>query len=151
MATASHRKLSADDTPGPIKAISEQAPGIDEVPQGADYTKLFADEKFMQEFVTILLHPTQDISEVGVPVSVNGKRVYMIPNRPIQIPRTHVAQLLKARPDVVIHRSDDFGAPEAQHNRMFRQSTSRYNFEVLKDTPKGIAWLRELRAHHTQK
>lgn len=150
MATSPTRRLAADDSAGPVKAISEQAPGIDEVPAGTDFNKLFAEEAFMAEPVTILLHPSQDQSEVGLPVSVNGKRVYLVPNRPTIIPRTHVAQLIKARPDFVIHSSDDYNAPEREQNRMHRQSTSRYNFEVLKDTPKGIAWTRELRSRYVQ-
>ena len=151
MATASHRRLDVEDASGPKKIINPEAPLVDEVPQGMDYKKLFAEEKFMNERVKIVLHPGQDLSEIGVPVGVNGKRVYLVPNQPQAIPRTHVAQLLKARPDYVMHNSDDYTAPEEKQNRFYKQSTSRYNFEVLEDTPKGIAWLRELRAHHTQK
>jgi hypothetical protein len=130
---SSPRKLEADDSAGPLRAIEEGDPVIDEVPRGVSWRGLFADEKFMNELVTIMLHPSQDTSEMGVPVSVNG---------------LHVAQLLKARPDIVIHRSDDPYAPETEHNRMYRQSSSRYNFDVLEDTPRGIMWLKELRAQY---
>lgn len=147
----SRTKLSADDSPGVTKAVVDQAPGIDEVPQGIDYHKLFAEEAFMAELVTIVLHPGLDSSEVGVPVSVNGKRVYIMPGKPMKVPRTHIAQLLKARPDIVTHRSDDYNAPESQLNQMFRHSSSRYNFDILEDTPRGVAWMRELRVHHQQK
>lgn len=144
-------RVEADPVDGPIKVIEEGTPGIDEVAQGVDYKKLFADEKFMNELVTIMLHPTQDTSEVAVPVSVNGIRAYIIPGKMTKVRRLHVAQLMKARPDVVIHRSDDVNAPESEHNRMFKHSTSRYNFDVIQDTPRGAGWLRELRAHQTQK
>ena len=149
--TISRTKLEADDSLGPMKAVNEQTPGIDEVAQGIDYRKLFSEEAFMNEYVTIFLHPGQDSSEVGVPVSVNGNRVYIVPGRPQKVKRFHVYQLVKARPDVIIHRSDDYNAPESELNRMFKQNTSRYNFDVLEDTPKGIAWLKELRHHHQKK
>jgi hypothetical protein len=145
---SSPRKLEADDSAGPLRAIEEGDPVIDEVPRGVSWRGLFADEKFMNELVTIMLHPSQDTSEMGVPVSVNGLRAYLIPGRPMKVRRLHVAQLLKARPDIVIHRSDDPYAPETEHNRMYRQSSSRYNFDVLEDTPRGIMWLKELRAQY---
>ena len=145
------RKLEADDSAGIIHTMDDDGPFIDEIPKGVDYKKLFADEAFMAEQVLILLHPTQDMSEIEVPVSVNGKRVPIIPNRPTRIPRTHVAQLLKARPDVVNHRSDNPQENERYMNRMYRQSTSRYNFDVLEDTSRGVMWLRELRANYTQR
>lgn len=151
MATASYRKVSADPIAGPMKALETGEKQIDEVPQGVDYKALFADEAFMGEYVSIMLHPTQDTSETGVPVSVNGRRVYLIPGRPMKVRRIYIAQLIKARPDIIIHRSDDPYAPESEHNRMYRQSTSRYNFDVLEDTPRGVGWLKELRMHQTQK
>ena len=103
MAVAPHRRLDAEDASGPKKIINPEVPLVDEVPQGMDYKKLFSEEKFMNERVKIVLHPGQDLSEIGVPVGVNGKRVYLVPNQPQAIPRTHVAQLLKARPDYVMH------------------------------------------------
>jgi len=150
MATAPNRKLEADDSSGPVKAISQKELLVDETPHGADYRKLFAEESFMNEPVGILLHPTQDLSEIGIPVSVNGDRVYIIPNRKTIVKRKHVAQLMKARPDYIIHRSDDHNAPESDLNRMYRQSTSKYNFEILKDTSQGIAWFKELRTQYTK-
>ena len=147
----SARRVEADDSDGVLKEISEQTPGIDVVPQGIDYKALFAEEAFMAEKVTIMLQPTEDESEVGLPVGVNGKRVYLVPGRIQQIPRTHVAQLVKARPDRITHRYDDYHEREDRLNIMRRQSKSLYNFDVLEDTPKGVAWLRDLRKHYFQK
>ena len=151
MAVAKSRRLEADDSSAPLTAIEDKAPGIDEVPKAVDYKKLFAEEKFMNELVTIMLHPNQDSSEVGVPVSVNGIRAYIIPGKVTKVRRMHLAQLVKARPDTIIHRSDDYFAPEHEQNRMFKQSTSRYNFDVVEDTSQGIAWLKELRSHYLRK
>ncbi len=149
--TISRTRLSADDSSGIKKAVVETTPGIDEIPQGTDYKTLFANEAFMNEWVPIVLLPSSDPSEVGVPVSVNGRRVYIIPGQLTKVPRTHIAQLVKARPDTITHQSNDYGAPESQQNRMYRQSTSRYNFDVVNDSAQGIAWLRELRQHYFQK
>lgn len=151
MTTSRVRRVAADDSTGAVKAIEDGDPGIDEIPKGIDYKKLFADEAFMNELVTIVLLPGADPSETGVPVSVNGLRVYIVPGRPTKVRRLHIAQLIKARPDIVTHRSDDYNAPETELNRMYRYSTSRYNFDVIEDTPKGAAWTRELRAHYLQK
>lgn len=151
MAISRSRKVDADPQDGPAQVIEDTSKVIDVVPQGADYKQLMANEAFMNEWVIVMLHPTMDTSEVGVPVSVNGIRAYLVPGRNTRVRRFHVVQLLKARPDVVIHRSDDKNAPESELNKMSRQSTSRYNFDIVHDTPKGTAWYRELREHHYQK
>jgi hypothetical protein len=151
MATSPSRRLEADDTPGPI---IETGPDklIDEVPAGTDYKQLMADEAFMAEPVVIVLHALgQQEAEPAVPVGVNGDRAYLTPNVPTRVKRYHVAQLLKARPDYVTHQGGDVTASEADHNRFFKQSTSRYNFDVLEDTPKGVAWLKELRRQYTRR
>lgn len=147
----SSRKVEADDSSGLKKVIDVDKPMIDEVPQGVDYKTLFRNEAFMNEAVTIVLLPSLDPSEIEVPVSVNGRRVSITPGKRTKVRRFHVAQLLKARPDIVTHRSDDYNAPEAQLNRMYRQSTSKYNFDVVEDTVQGAAWLRELRQHYLKK
>lgn len=145
------RSAEADDTPGPVLDVAPDRL-IDEIPAGADYQKLVADDAFLQEPVVIVLHALgQQEAEPAVPVGVNGDRAYLIPGMPTRVKRYHVAQLLKARPDYVTHLGGDVTAPEGQHNRFFKQSTSRYNFDVLEDTPQGIAWLRELRSHHTRR
>ena len=143
-------RVEAEATDGPVKEIITDNGSLTDVPPGIDMHKLFAQEAFMSEWVVIMLHPTQDTSEVGVPVSVNGNRAYIIPGKPCKIRRFHVAQLVKARPDVVIHRSDDVNAPESEHNRLYKHSTSRYNFDVLQDSAQGRAWLRELRSNTFQ-
>jgi hypothetical protein len=148
MAISRQRSVEADDSTGPMKAIEEPGKQIDEVPARADYNQFLKEAGFMSEWVTIMLHPSQDVSEVGVPVSVNGNRVYIVPGKPIKVRRFHVNQLLKARPDIVLHRSDDYNAPESELNRMYRQSASRYNFDIVEDTPAGAAWFKAVRANY---
>ena len=151
MAVSSSRRAEADDTPGPLIDVAPEKL-IDEVPAGVDYKKLVADQAFMHEPVVIVLHALgQQEAEPAVPVGVNGDRAYLTPNVPTRVKRYHVAQLLKARPDYVTHNGGDVTAPEADHNRFFKQSTSRYNFDVLEDTPQGVAWLRELRRQYTRR
>jgi len=153
MTTIISRKPSAeaDDTPGPVIDLAPEKL-VDEVPAGADYKQLMADEAFMREMVTILLHPLgQQEAEPAVPVGVNGDRAYLTPGVATKVRRYHVAQLLKARPDYVSHVGGEVGAPETQHNRFFQQSTSRYNFDVVEDTQRGISWLKDLRRHYTRR
>lgn len=153
------RKLEADATPGPVINVNAEKL-IDEIPAGVDYKKLMEDQAFMAEVVVIMLHPLgQAEAEPMVPVSVQGHRVLLTPGVPSSkdlrsqscVRRYHVAQLMKARPDYVTHRGGSDNAHESTHNRLFKQSTSRYNFDVLEDTPKGIAWLRELRRQYTRR
>lgn len=150
MSTAPNRRLSADDSAGPIKDIQLDKPQIEEV-HDTDLHRLFADVAFMEERVLIVLHPGLDESEIGVPVSVNGDRVYIIPGRPTWVKRKHVGQLVKAKPDYVNHRQDSPDGPEAMMNRFQKRTTSRYNFDVEQDTPKGIAWLKEYRKRVTHR
>lgn len=143
--------LDADDTAGPVVMVSPDKL-IDEIPAGTDYKALMSDVKFMEELVVILLHPLgQQESEPAVPVGVNGDRANLTPGQATRVKRKHVAQLLKARPDYVSHVGGDNNAAPETHNRFFQQSTSRYNFDVIKDTPRGIAWLNELRRHYTRR
>jgi hypothetical protein len=156
-AIISRKSLDADDTPGPVVDLDPGAL-IDEVPASLDYKQLMADVAFMREPVKIMVHPRgQQEAEVAIPIGVNGDRAYVIPGlvtgeggRDITR-RYHVAQLLKARPDYVSHVGGEVGAPEGSHNRFNRQSTSRYNFDVVEDTARGIAWLKELRRHYTRR
>lgn len=152
ISTSSRRtSLEADDTSGPIVAVNPEKL-INEIPAGVDYRALMSDAAFMAERVAILLHPLgQQEAEPAVPVSVNGDRAYLTPGTATWIKRYHVAQLLKARPDYVSHVGGDVHSPESGHNRFFQQSTSRYNFDVVEDTPKGVAWLKELRRHYTRR
>lgn len=159
MTTIISRKPSADadDTPGPVVDLNPEAL-IDEVPAGLDFKQLMADVAFMHEPVKIMIHPLgQQDAEPAIPIGVNGDRAYGIPGmvtgeggRDVTR-RYHVAQLLKARPDYISHVGGEVGAPEGTHNRFNRQSTSRYNFDVVEDTPRGIAWLKALRQHYTRR
>jgi len=151
MAVSPSRRVEADDTPGPV---IETKPDklIDEVPAGADYKELLHSVAFMAEPVVIMLHALgQQEAEPAVPVGVNGDRAYLTPGVPTRVKRYHVAQLVKARPDYVTHNGGDVTSPESSHNRFFHQSTSRYNFDVIEDTPQGAAWLRELRRQYTRR
>jgi hypothetical protein len=159
MAISPSRRAEADDTPGPKLDVNTDKL-IDEVPAGVDYKKLMADEAFMREIVVIVLQPlNQQEAEPMVPVGVNGDRAYITPGVPTSkdprhpscVRRYHLAQLLKARPDYVSHKGGEVSSPEETHNRFFRQSTSRYNFDVQEDTPQGVAWLRELRRQYTRR
>lgn len=151
MAISPSRRVEADDTPGPKLDVKPEKL-IDEVPAGADYKELMASVAFMTEPVVILLHALgQNEAEPAVPVGVNGDRAYLTPGVPTRVKRYHVAQLLKARPDYVSHRGGEVADREENHNKFFKQSTSRYNFDVIEDTPQGAAWLRELRRQYTRR
>jgi hypothetical protein len=151
MAISPSRRVEADDTPGPLLDVQPDKL-IDEIPAGADYKELMASMAFMAEPVVIVLHALgQNEAEPAVPVGVNGDRAYLIPGIPTRVKRYHVAQLLKARPDYVSHKGGEVSAPEENHNRFFKQSTSRYNFDVIEDTPRGAMWLRELRRQYTRR
>lgn len=149
--TSADRQVDADDTPGPVVDVQPENL-IDEVPAGADYKELMASQAFMAQSVVIVLHALgQQEAEPAVPVGVNGDRAYLTPGVPTRVKRYHVAQLLKARPDYVTHLGGEVNDREENHNRFFKQSTSRYNFDVLEDTPQGAAWLRELRRQYTRR
>ncbi len=153
MATSfvARKTAEADDTPGPILEMNVDQL-VDEIPAGTDFKSLMADQAFMVEPVGIVLHALgQQENEPAVPVSVNGDRAYLIPGRLTKVKRYHVAQLIKARPDYVTHNGGDVNSPEQTHNSFSRQSTSRYNFDVVEDSPRGLAWLRELRRQYTRR
>ena len=153
MATSyvARKTVEADDTPGPVIEVALEKL-IDEVPAGVDYKKLMDDDAFMHEPVGIVLHALgQQENEPGVTVSVNGDRVYLVPGQLTRVKRYHVGQLLKARPDYVTHSGGNVNSEEHTHNSFFKQSTSRYNFDVVEDTERGRQWLVELRRQYTRR
>lgn len=150
MSTPSTRyKSEADDSAGPAKKVVIPTDGdaqvIEEISGGVDLHGLTKDLAFLEERVKVLVYPVNDGQSVSrlVSVGVNGEKMYLIAGKPKWVKRKHIAQLIKARPDVIYHTSDD---PSAERmNIMTRQSTSKYNFEVLEDTPRGQAWLNHYR------
>lgn len=139
---------------GPVEAVETPSAGealmVDEIPKGVDYKQLMADEAFMNEKVLIMVYPSQvegDTSRL-VSVGVNGKKVYLLAGKPSYVRRFHVAQLLKARPDFVTHRTDDPNDPRP--NVLTKVSTSRYNFDVVEDSGKGRMWLAELKKQYVR-
>jgi hypothetical protein len=150
MAIVSKRYGSeADDSTGPARSVEIPADGearvIEDAPAGVQLDALFRDLTFMEEKVQIVLHPVNDGQNTTRLVSVgnNGVKQYIMAGTPQWIKRKFVAQLIKARPDIIYHQSDD---PSAERlNMLTRQSTSRYNFDVVEDSARGKTWLNEYR------
>jgi hypothetical protein len=143
--------VEADDTPGPVIELNPNEL-IDEIPAGVDYKALISEQAFLAEFVTVVLQPLPDTAgEPQVSLSINDDRVVLIPGYPTQVKRYHVAQLMKARPSAVRHVGGDRNVPEQYRNQLTQQSQSRYNFDVLDDSPRGRAWVQELRLQYTRR
>jgi len=91
------------------------------------------------------------MGEPSVPISVDGDRISLTPGIPITVRRYHLDRLIRARPDSVTRDGGEISMPESQRNLVYRQSFSRYNFDIIKDTPAGLDWARELRRKYTRR
>jgi len=147
--------IEADPAQSPVVVIETKVDGEVVIPAGVspeainkDYQKELA---FLEEVMTIFVHPPQDPNDTTrfFSVGVNESEVYIMVGRPVKVRRKHVNQLLKARPDVVTHRTDDPG--DRNPNRLTTFSMAKYNFDVIEDTAQGRTWLVEARKKYASR
>lgn len=105
-----------------------------------------AEMKFMEEMVTIDVHPTSTRGEKPIPFPVycNGLMCVLTPGRQVTLPRKFVGVLVAARPvhyDNVEYERD--GVKGVEHPSW---RSPRFPFSIVHDTPKGMEWFRRVSA-----
>lgn len=131
------------DEPLNLSAINTGA-GIDtpavDVVSNADQIAL---EAFMNEKVVVRLADTTDENAVGaVPVTVNGVTQWLFRGVSQEIRRCYLEVLARARTTTWRQGEAVNGQPESA--RPVPKTAMSYPFNVERDTPKGITWLREI-------
>ncbi len=126
--------------------IVDDAPVIETVAESKDFRQLAADEAFMNEFVTVMIHSTTDENQAPhVIVNCNGINQPIIRGVPTKIRRKYVEILARMKETKYSQVTRNPSAPD-QIDMIARHGLA-YPFDVQDDAnPRGRAWLQNVLA-----
>ena len=126
--------------------IIDDAPVIETVSESRDFRQLAADEAFMNEMVTVYVHPTTDENQPPqVVVNCNGVNQPIIRGVPTMIRRKYVEILARMKETKYTQVTPNPAAPDVSEMRARHGLV--YPFEVLEDkNVRGRAWLNNVMA-----
>lgn len=126
--------------------IVDDAPVIETVAESSDFGAMAANESFMNEFVTILVHSTTDENQAPhVIVNCNGVNQPIMRGMPMQVKRKYVEILARMKETRYSQVTRNPSAPD-QIDMVARHGLS-YPFDLVEDkNPKGRAWLNHVLA-----
>lgn len=126
--------------------VIDDAPVIETVSESKDFRQLAAEESFMNELVTVLVHSTTDENQAPhVIVNCNGTNQPIIRGVPTQIRRKYLEILARMKETKYTQVTPNPAAPDVSH--MQARHGLAYPFEVVEDkNPKGRAWLNNVLA-----
>ena len=100
-------------------------------------------EKFMSETVVVYVHPSREAGSLEVITpSVNGTNQPIIRGRDLPIKRKYVEALARCHTIKYEQRVPDPSKPD--NFQMVEKKVPDYPFDVIQDTPKGKAWLKNI-------
>lgn len=119
----------------------DDTPTVEPVGATTDFRQLAADEAFMNEPVTVLVHSTTDENQPPhIIVNCNGVNQPIIRGVPAQIKRKYVEILARMKETKYTQINPNPAAPDVTEMRTRHGLV--YPFEVVEDrNPKGRAWL----------
>ena len=126
--------------------IVDDAPVIESVAESSDFGVMAANEAFMNELVTILVHSTTDENQAPhVIVNCNGVNQPIMRGVPMQVKRKYVEILARMKETRYNQVTRNPSAPD-QIDMVARHGLS-YPFDLVEDkNPKGRAWLNHVLA-----
>ena len=126
--------------------IIDDEPVIETVAESRDFSKLAADEAFMNELVTVMVHSTTDENQPNhVVVNCNGMNQPLIRGVPTTVKRKYVEILARMKETKYTQVTRNASAPD-QIDRVARHGLS-YPFDLVEDkNPRGRAWLQNVLA-----
>lgn len=129
-----------------IEIHDDQEPVVP-VAGNVDFRQLAADEAFMEERVTIVIHPTTDENQPGhVILNVNGVNQPVVRGVPTTIKRKYLEVLARMKETKYSQPQRDMANPE-YGNQVIGRTALVYPFDVQEDAnPKGRAWLQNIMA-----
>jgi hypothetical protein len=127
----------------PVKGIeiTDDAPVIETVAESRDFSQLAADESFMNELVTVMIHSTTDENQAPhVIVNCNGMNQPIIRGMPTSIKRKYVEILARMKETKYTQVTPNPAAPDVSELRA--RHGLAYPFDLVEDkNPRGRAWL----------
>lgn len=126
--------------------IVDGTPLVDPVSVSRDFGKLAADEVFMNEPVTVVVHATTDENQQNhVVVNCNGINQPIIRGVPTIVKRKYVEILAHMKETKYTQHTPNPSAPD--RTEMIPRHALAYPFDLLEDhNPKGRAWLSQVLA-----
>jgi len=126
--------------------IIDDEPVIETVAESRDFSKLAADEAFMNELVTVMVHSTTDENQPNhVVVNCNGMNQPLIRGVPTTVKRKYVEILARMKETKYTQITRNASAPD-QIDMVARHGLS-YPFDLVEDlNPRGRAWLQNVLA-----
>jgi hypothetical protein len=126
--------------------IIDDEPVIETVAESRDFSKLAADEAFMNELVTVMVHSTTDENQPNhVVVNCNGMNQPLIRGVPTTVKRKYVEILARMKETKYTQVTRNPSAPD-QIDMVARHGLS-YPFDLVEDNnPRGRAWLQNVLA-----
>lgn len=121
--------------------ILDDAPVVETVAQSADFRRVAAEEAFMNEMVTVMIHSTTDENQAPhVIVNVNGTNQPIIRGVPTTVRRKYVEVLARMKETKYTQVTPNPAAPDVSELRA--RHGLAYPFELIEDkNPIGRAWL----------
>jgi len=134
----------AKDNKGVV--IVDDTPVIETVAESRDFSQLAADESFMNEVVTVMVHSTTDENQAPhVIVNCNGTNQPIIRGVPTPVRRKYVEILARMKETKYSQITRNPAAPD-QIDMIARHGLS-YPFDLINDeNPRGRAWLQNVLA-----
>jgi hypothetical protein len=126
--------------------IIDDEPVIETVAESRDFSKLAADEAFMNELVTVMVHSTTDENQPNhVVVNCNGMNQPLIRGVPTTVKRKYVEILARMKETKYTQVTRNPSAPD-QIDMVARHGLC-YPFDLVEDAnPRGRAWLQNVLA-----
>lgn len=126
--------------------INDDVPVIETVAETKDFRELAAEESFMNEIVTVLVHATTDENQPPqVIVNCNGMNQPIMRGYPTEIKRKYVEILARMKET----KYSQFTPNPSEPDRIVMSARHglSYPFDVVEDkNPRGRAWLNNVLA-----
>lgn len=126
--------------------VLDDAPIVETVSESKDFRQLAADEAFMNEMVTVLVHSTTDENQAPhVIVNCNGTNQPIIRGVPTKIRRKYVEILARMKETKYTQVTPNPAAPDVSH--LQARHGLAYPFDLVDDpNARGRAWLNNVLA-----
>ena len=126
--------------------VIDDTPVVETVSESKDFREMAANESFMNEMVTVMVHSSTDENQAPhVIVNCNGVNQPIVRGVPTAIRRKYLEILARMKETKYTQVTPNPAAPDV--SEMKARHGLAYPFEVLEDAnPKGRAWLNNVLA-----
>lgn len=138
--------MAKNQTPMQGVEILDDTPVVETVAESKDFRQLAADEAFMNELVTVMIHSTTDENQAPhVIVNCNGMNQPIVRGYPTKIRRKYVEILARMKETKYSQRTPNPAAPD--QTELVPRHGLAYPFDLVEDpNPRGRSWLQNVLA-----